>query len=67
MNKKKDNIAEKRARLLDWYKNVDFKMLKTIEKIAIQSSTRDDAVFSNLMRFISDPGILYQAMENISK
>jgi RNA-directed DNA polymerase len=66
MNKKKDNIAEKRSQLLDWYKNVDFKMLKTIEKIAIKSSTRDDAVFNNLMKLVVDPGILYQAMGNIS-
>jgi len=66
MNKKKENIADKRARLLEWYKRVDFKKLQTIEKIAVKSGTRDDAVFHNLMNLVSDPGILYQAMGNIS-
>jgi retron-type reverse transcriptase len=66
MNKKKENIADKRARLLEWYKNVDFKKFKTIEKIAVKSGSRDDAVFDNFMKLVSDPGILYQAMGNIS-
>lgn len=65
--KKTLNIAKKRAELRTSYSDNDFKKLKTIEKIASKAALDPNAIFDDLMRIISDTGILYQAMGNISK
>lgn len=63
---KKQNLNEKRAALRQRYSEQDFKRLKTIEKLALKSAADPNAIFDNLMRIISDTGVLFQAMGNIS-
>nr|YP_009492282.1 hypothetical protein [Pseudopediastrum sp. CL0201VA]AWI68862.1 hypothetical protein [Pseudopediastrum sp. CL0201VA] len=64
---KASNINTKRAKLEAKYKEQNFKRLKTIDKIAIKSAADPNAQFDDLLRVISDDGVLYQAMGNINK
>jgi group II intron reverse transcriptase/maturase len=64
---KKSNIANKRSELRNNYINNEYKRLKTIEKITLKATTDPNATFDNLMRIISDNGILFQAMGTVNK
>lgn len=55
----------KRKQLEFLYTEIDFKRLKTVNRIAVKASKYPNAVFNDLMYIISDTGILYQAMGNI--
>jgi retron-type reverse transcriptase len=64
--KKHKDIQKKRKSLETFYTNTFFKRLKTIQNIGYKSITTQEATFDNLMFLISDTGILFQAMGNIS-
>ena len=56
----------KRDYLKEKYTLVDMKKLKTIQAISVKSAADPNAVFDNLIDIISNEGILYQAVGNIS-
>nr|AXC47308.1 hypothetical reverse transcriptase [Pediastrum duplex] len=56
----------KRKDLESQYSETLFKSLRTIGAIATKSASNPDATFDNLTRIISNEGILYQAIGNIS-
>lgn len=64
--KNDESLGRKRAKLESFYES-QFKLLKTLSKIAIKSSTNEKHQFGDLMRFLSDEDFLIQAMGNISK
>ena len=65
--KGKSNIKAKREAIEIKYKLDDYKKLKSIEKIAKKAASNPNAIFDDLIRIISDTGVLYQAMGTISK
>lgn len=65
--KGKSKLQAKREALQEEYKNIHYRRLKTIEKIAFKSAANPNAKFDDLIRIISDTGVLYQAMGTISK
>lgn len=65
--KEKISLKNRRKELETKYKESDFKMIKTLTSIAKKASTNKNHKFDNLIRIISDEGILIQAMGKISK
>lgn len=63
--KTSEDLNAKRANLKIFYSS-QFKLLKTLSKIAIKSSTNETHKFGDLMRFLGDKDFLIQAMGNIS-
>ncbi len=63
----KKNLQKKRKSLEDQYTQTTFKRLKSLNALAKKAESDPDAIFSNLMRILSDEGVLYQAMGTISK
>jgi retron-type reverse transcriptase len=66
IQKEKMNLNIMRKNLKENYEQTTFKVLKTINAIAVKSSKDPNAKFDNLMRLIANEGILYQAIGNIS-
>ncbi len=65
--KGKSKLQAKRETLHEEYKNIDYKRLKTIEKITFKAAANPNAKFDDLIRITADTGVLYQAMGTISK
>ena len=65
--KEEKTLAQKRNEFRTKYENEDFKILKSIGSMAIKAKDKPEEKFQDLMKVLTNEGLLYQAMGNISK
>lgn len=64
--KKKVKLSQKRKMLEEFYKNDIFKCMYLINALAKKSAASPEHKFDNLYELLSDEGMIYQAIGNIS-